>query len=721
MSRPPSLTVLGLDAATPTVVEPLVAAGELPNLARILAEGSSGVLRSVTHPLTPHAWATMTTGVNAGRHGVWDFMERDGYRLRLVNGSARRAPAVWDRLSQAHRRSGIVNVPFTWPAPPIDGFSIAGFDAAARDEGMTWPAGVLDELRGRFGPLELDHRFPIGADGRVDLDRVRRAAEQKVEAVAWLAERFEPDLLFVVFMAADHVQHICWADWERDGPASPVAETYRILDAAVGELVSRTARGGDVIVVSDHGAGPLDGVVNLNAWLAAEGYLAYAGAEAALGRRAFDRLFAVRRWLPEGLRTSVKQRIPTVRERAYELSSYSVVDWPRTRAFAYGTFGNVVLNVRGREESGIVEPGEDYDRLRDELVTRLGELRSPAGEPIVKAVHRREELFYGDELEKLPDLVVEFDEYAWLGKGSLRTRSSELADRIEIEPGEQPFLRRQPPARGRDRDDRAVGRSGRDACGGDRRRRADAPLSARRADPGRSRRPRPRRGGTAGARRLPSSRVRHGRRDRARRAGGVLGGRVGRGRGALARPRLPRVADPRDSILHERPKLADELAIGRDRPAAPRRVRRDCCSEVGWIDDETDQACGVEPASERNLVVVDGLVVAGESRDDDRLLAVRERGHDRPDSGMRDDDARPANELDEIVVGEVVDVSRTGRPDGGRSVLDDQLLVSVETAHPLEQPIEAGLVRPDGDEDHRLEKTLPAKRARGRRSRSSGH
>ena len=61
----------------------------------------------------------MVSGVNAGKHGIWDFSERDasGYGLRLVNGSHSRAPALWTRLSAAGRRVGIVNVPFTWPAP----------------------------------------------------------------------------------------------------------------------------------------------------------------------------------------------------------------------------------------------------------------------------------------------------------------------------------------------------------------------------------------------------------------------------------------------------------------------------------------------------------------------------------------------------------------------------------------------------------------------------
>ena len=438
MARP-ALTVIGLDAATFDVVDPLIEGGHLPNLARLLERGASGVLRSTTHPLTPHAWSTMVTGVNAGRHGIWDFTERDatGYGLRLINGSYRRAPALWDRLAAAGRRAGVVNVPFTWPAPELDGgFSIAGMDASFREQGMTAPASLYRELRERFGPLELDHSYPL-RNGRIDLDLVRRAAEQKVQAALWLAERFDPELLFVVFMAADHVQHLGWREWEERGAESAVAGAYRILDEAVGALAEHAA-GGDVLVVSDHGAGPLDGVVNLNAWLAREGYLTYAGAGERLGGRLFEKAFQLRKRLPKRLRSAVKNRAGGLREKVYEQrTSHSVIDWKQTRAFAYGTFGNVVLNVRGRESEGTVEPGEEYERVRSEIAARAMELLDPEGAPIVAAVHRREDLFEGPQLDKVPDLLIEFAEYAWLGKGNVKKRADSLWDTIEVEPGSE--------------------------------------------------------------------------------------------------------------------------------------------------------------------------------------------------------------------------------------------------------------------------------------------
>jgi predicted AlkP superfamily phosphohydrolase/phosphomutase len=436
----PELTIIGLDAATFDVIDPMIEAGELPNLKRVFDQGSRGVLRSTTHPLTTQAWTTMLTGVKAGRHGMWDFTERDetGYHLRLVNGSFRRAPAIWELLSATGRRVGVINVPFTWPAQELNGFFIAGLDAAAREYRMTYPESLAADMRDRYRDLLFDHGPQLDKDGYVDPTKMRATIEQKLDCALWLSERFDPELLLVVFMAADHMQHYGWIEWEEKGLESRVAEVYRGLDDAVGSFLEFVGPDRDVLVVSDHGAGRMKGVVNLNAWLAQHGWLTYTDDVLRMGpremaRMALYKLFEQRRKLPQGLRNFAKQRAPKLRERAYVLREFTAIDFKRSRAFAYGNMGNVVVNVRGREKDGTVEPGEEYEELRTAIAEQARELADPeTGAPLVKAVHRREDLFEGPEIGRLPDLIFEFDRYAWGGKGNLMKRTPTIWDEIKM-------------------------------------------------------------------------------------------------------------------------------------------------------------------------------------------------------------------------------------------------------------------------------------------------
>jgi predicted AlkP superfamily phosphohydrolase/phosphomutase len=152
-----------------------------------------------------------------------------------------------------------------------------------------------------------------------------------------------------------------------------------------------------------------------------------------LPRLTLYRLLELRRRLPKGLRDFAKQRAPMLRDRVHELKEFTAVDFQRTRAFAYGNMGNIVINLRGREKFGIVEKGDEYDRLCEDIRAQALELRHPeTGDQLIVAVHRRDELFEGPELERIPDLIVEFDHYAWAGKGNLMKATPMFEDIIKM-------------------------------------------------------------------------------------------------------------------------------------------------------------------------------------------------------------------------------------------------------------------------------------------------
>ncbi|RME85749.1 MAG: hypothetical protein D6775_01985 [Caldilineae bacterium] len=85
---------------------------------------------------------------------------------------------------------------------------------------------------------------------------------------------------------------------------------------------------------------------------------------------------------------------------------YANIDWQRSRAYARRGIGALYVNLKGREPQGIVEPGAEYEALREHIMEALRNLRDPeTGEPLVAEVNRGEELFHGPYMDDAPDIV----------------------------------------------------------------------------------------------------------------------------------------------------------------------------------------------------------------------------------------------------------------------------------------------------------------------------
>jgi len=87
--------------------------------------------------------------------------------------------------------------------------------------------------------------------------------------------------------------------------------------------------------------------------------------------------------------------------------SYDDIDWKQTKAFAVGTGGHIYLNVKGREPQGIVEPGKEYEKVRNYIIERLESLIDPeTGKKVIERVFVKEELFKGKFFNNAPDISL---------------------------------------------------------------------------------------------------------------------------------------------------------------------------------------------------------------------------------------------------------------------------------------------------------------------------
>jgi len=281
--------MIGLDGATFDVVNPLIEEGRMPNLAGLIAAGASGCMRSTIPPISGPAWISLATGMKPERTSIYDFTYRKAgsYSLEHISSADYAGKAVWDYLSKAGRKVGILNYPMFFPPYGVNGFISTGLGASDDDE-FTYPATLKQELsKAVGGKYELylschDIRYE---DTELFLNDVQRVLTKKLRAAASLAREKQWDFFWFVLSETDSLQHLIWQhlDQRRSGskPQSGKGfverfeELWGLVDRGIGELCAIAGPQANIVVLSDHGFGPCEGVFKLNVWLEREGYLTW--------------------------------------------------------------------------------------------------------------------------------------------------------------------------------------------------------------------------------------------------------------------------------------------------------------------------------------------------------------------------------------------------------------------------------------------------------------
>jgi predicted AlkP superfamily phosphohydrolase/phosphomutase len=444
--------VIGLDGVTFDLLGPWIEAGELPNLQKLMAQGASGKLRTTLPPISSSSWSSFLTGVNPGKHGLVDFVYpgTDSYKVSMVNATSRRTRALWNWLNEAGYKVGLLGIPTTYPTEPVDGFMISGFLAPGPDSEWAYPPELKQELQAALGEFLLspDERYRSTRWLDRFLDDLTASVENRTQAALYLMRNKPWDVFAVVYWDTDMVQHETWRlldpNHPRHEPAEAAAQRERVLefhrkvDADVGRLLAEVDSDTLVVVMSDHGFGPVHSFFLTNNWLASVGLLRFKQNPWTAFKRLLFRLgftplgmFRIAKALGLGkLRQKVRfQQKSGLLNRVF--LSFDDVDWSRTRAFSIGSFGQVYVNLAGVRPEGIVQPGQEYEELKAEIVQAALALRDPrSGEPLVERVLRREEIYSGPYIDRTPDLIVQTRGWEYMAFGHADFGSNRLVEPI---------------------------------------------------------------------------------------------------------------------------------------------------------------------------------------------------------------------------------------------------------------------------------------------------
>jgi predicted AlkP superfamily phosphohydrolase/phosphomutase len=423
------VVLLGFDAADPELVERWAREGKLPAMARLMDRGAWGRTGGEELLFEHGIWTSIFSGVSSGRHGFHFFWQPvpGTYALELKKGKDIGVAPFWSQLSGTGRTVLVMDPPDTEPVRGLPGLQVSEWATHSHYpplELTAEPASAVREVRELFGKRE-----PIGEtigataqQDRIMIERLVARAARKGATVRALVERGSYDLVVAVFAESHTGAHQVWEyrrDAKGDGPrpdaglGDGLLRLYQAVDTEIGRIVESLPPSANVFVVSSVGLlseYPTEAL--LEAFCRQLGYQASpqaATSDAAPAPRRSPTAM-LRALFPGWARDVVNRFLPlSVQARLLSEKFTAATDWARTSAYAppgYYT-GCIRVNLRGREPSGTVEPGAEYDALLAWLEEDLRALtHADTGEPVIERTIRTREVFGESPHPALPDLVV---------------------------------------------------------------------------------------------------------------------------------------------------------------------------------------------------------------------------------------------------------------------------------------------------------------------------
>ncbi len=279
--------LIGWDAADWKTINPLIEAGKMPALERMINNGVMGEMATLEPVLSPMLWSSIGTGKLADKHGVLGFTEPDlsTGSVKPISVTSRKVKAIWNILTQNGYKTNLVGWWPSHPAEPINGVAVSNFyQRASKSIEEEWPMvkgtihpesmeEVMKELRIHPGELTEAHILPfIPRAAEIDQEKDKRyVGMMKIladtatiqSASTYLMENTEWDFMGVYFDGIDHFGHgfmkyhpprmpmISEKDFEIYN--NVVNAGYVFHDMMLEATLSMVDEGTTVILVSDHG------------------------------------------------------------------------------------------------------------------------------------------------------------------------------------------------------------------------------------------------------------------------------------------------------------------------------------------------------------------------------------------------------------------------------------------------------------------------------------
>ena len=408
------IVVIGWDGATFDIINPLIKAGKMPNLQKIITNGFKRELYSSIPPISAPAWISFMTGRNPGKHGVLGFQtynlsKYSCFNHGIVTSNSYEKNTVFDVAGKYNKRSIAFQVPLTYPVWPVNGIMVAGYPTPDQTKSFTFPSEIAEKI-GNLYEYKSDQIAAGSLEEKIQI--YSKSLERVSNSVEKLLKEEPFDLFVYVNNTIDCVQHKFWKYQFNDTDSNDYIDYFYIkMDEKLGRIMDIIDDDTTLIVLSDHGAGKRpEKFLNINFLLREQGFLTPRKNRVSILTKTnkywfewIKEFFPMRYWSKANFSSAFREKV--INTRVYKDN----INWNATKAYrvplAY-PFTGININLKDRQENGIVSPGNEFDSIKDSIYQYLSEFSSK-NKHYIRTVYKQEDIYSGPNTHNTPDIIVE--------------------------------------------------------------------------------------------------------------------------------------------------------------------------------------------------------------------------------------------------------------------------------------------------------------------------